>query len=109
MRKSVLAAAGAALLLSVGSAFAQAVVEFTPDQEETIYTTVTRERIRTPPPAEFRARVGIEVPEAVELYEVPSTVTVAPARRYRYTVVEHQVVLVDPGTRRVVRVIRSAR
>lgn len=106
MMKWTGAATGAALLFALSPAAAQ-VIEFTPEQETTIYTTVTRERVRTPPPADFRIGVGVEVPAAVELYEVPSSIEVAPARRYRYTVMDEQVVLVDPGTRKVVRVIRK--
>jgi hypothetical protein len=106
MNKWTSAAAGAALLFALGPAAAQ-VVEFTPEQETTIYTTVTRERVRTAPPADFRVGIGVEVPSAVELYEVPAAVEVAPARRYRYTVFNDQVVLVDPATRKVVRVIRK--
>jgi hypothetical protein len=105
--RSLTTAAGAAFLVSTGLAFAQAVVEFTPEQEQEVYTTITRERIRTAPPAEFRARVGIEVPRSVELYEVPSSIEIAPVRRYRYMIIEDEVVLVDPGTRRVVRIIRQ--
>lgn len=100
-------AAGITMLLGVGPALAQTVIEITPEQERTVYTTITRERVRTPPPADFRVGVGVEVPATVELYEVPATVDVAPVRRYRYTVVGGQVVLVDPGTRKVVRIIRE--
>lgn len=106
MNKLMGAVAGAAWLFAAGSAPAQ-VLEITPEQETTVYTTVTRERVRTPPPAGFRVGIGVEVPTAVELYEVPATVDVVPVRRYRYTVVDDQVVLVDPGTRKVVRVIRK--
>lgn len=49
-------------------------------------------------------RVGTVLPEAgVEYYEVPSEYGVT---QYRYTVVNDTPVLVDPGTRRIVQVIR---
>jgi hypothetical protein len=111
MHKSALlgSAVGVAMLFSVTSALSQAaVVEFTPEQERTIYSTVIGSPIRSAPPADFRVGVGVEVPSSVELVEVPATIEVPAARRLRYTVVDRQVVLVDPGTRRVVRVIRSA-
>jgi len=49
-------------------------------------------------------RVGAVLPESgVTYYEVPAEYGV---RGYRYTVVNETPVLVDPGTRRVVQVIR---
>jgi hypothetical protein len=109
MQKSALlgSAVGAAMLFSVGAALPQAVVEFTPEQERTIYSTVIAAPVRTAPPADVRVAVGTELPPAVELMEVPETVTVPAARRLRYTVVNRQVVLVEPGSRRIVRVIRE--
>ena len=95
----------AALLLAAAPAAAQVVFDLTPDQERTVYTTITRERVRTAPPAALDVNVGAVLPAEVEIYEVPTTVEVAPVRRYRYTVVNDRVVLVDPGTRKVVRVI----
>jgi hypothetical protein len=101
-----MAAAAAILAASAGYAAAQtAIIDLTPDQRTTIYRTITREKVRVAPPADFRASVGVEVPSTVELYEVPAAVEIAPVRRFRYTVVNDQVVLVDPSTRRVVQII----
>ena len=110
MQKSALlgSAVGAAMLFGVGAALSQVVVEFTPEQERTIYSTVIASPVRTAPPADLRVAVGAELPGTVELYEVPAAIDVPAARRLRYTVVDRQVVLVDPGTRRVMRVIRQA-
>jgi hypothetical protein len=91
-----------------GSAVAQTVgvgIDFTPDQERTVYSTITRERVRTAPPAGFSVSVGATVPQEVELYEVPSAVEYAPAREYRYTTYQDRVYLVEPKTRKVVRII----
>jgi len=93
---------------TAGIAAAQtAVIDLSPDQRTTIYRSMSRERIAVAPPADFRARVGVEVPATVELYPVPETVEVPAIRRYRYTVIDNQVVLVDPGTHRVVEIIRE--
>jgi hypothetical protein len=110
MQKSALlgSAVGAVMLFGVSSALSQAVIEFTPEQERTIYSTVIAAPVRTAPPADLRVAVGSELPDTVELMEVPAAVEVPAARRLRYTVVNRQVVLVDPGTRRIVRVIRQA-
>jgi Protein of unknown function (DUF1236) len=98
-------AAAAILLAGIGSVAAQAVIELSPEQRTTVYQTIVKERVRTPPPPDWSVGVGIEVPTAVELYDVPPSVAVAPLRRYRYTVVNDQVVLVDPTTRRVIQII----
>jgi hypothetical protein len=95
-----------ALLGSVAFAQAQAVIELTPEQRTTIYSTITREPVRVPPPAGFSFRVGAAVPAEVELYAVPEAVAVPSVRRYRYTVWNDQIVLVDPGSRKVVQIIR---
>ena len=53
----------------------------------------------------FSATVGEEVPAAVELYEVPSDIEYPPVRRYRFTVRDDRLYIVDPDTRKVVRII----
>ena len=103
MRK--LALLGAALVLTSGTAMAQ-VFEITPEEERTVYSTITRERV-TGPAIDLDVNVGTVLPESVELYEVPDTVAVAPVRRYQYVVIDDRVVLVEPRSRRVVRVIRE--
>lgn len=110
MNKTALlgSAVGAAMLFSVSAALPQAaVIEFTPEQERTIYSTVIAAPVRTAPPADVRVAIGAELPGTIELYEVPAAIEYPTARRLRYTVVDRQVVLVDPSNRRVVRVIRQ--
>ena len=111
MRRVVLTAVAGATLaaLSVGSSLGQATAEFswTPDIDRGFYGRVTRERIRTAPPTGFNVTVGAAVPAEVELYEVPADVEWAPVRRYRYTVHQDRVYVVDPGSRKVVRIINK--
>ena len=45
------------------------------------------------------------VPADVELYEVPAAIEYAPVRRYRYVTHGNRLVFVEPGSRRIVRVI----
>src|SRR5947209_4628191 len=101
-------AVGTMLLLGIGPAAAQPAVEFewTPEHERGVYSRVTRERVRTAPRAGFSVEVGAAVPEDVELYDMPADIEYAPVRRYRYTVHEDRVYVVDPSNRKVVRVIR---
>ena len=48
-------------------------------------------------------RAGVVLPDTYTYYDVPDSYHVR--RGYRYTVVNHHPVLVDPGTRRVVEVV----
>ena len=115
MRKSKLSVAITAVIAlaaGIGTASAQSTTTTTitttvsPEQETTIYRTITREQVAVqPPPAEWAPSVGVEVPAQVQLYNMPSTVEVPSVRSDRYTVMNGHVVLVDPGTRRVVRII----
>jgi hypothetical protein len=103
--------AAVALAASVGSASAQSTTTTTtatisPDQETTIYRTITHEQVAVqPPPPNWAPTVGVEVPAQVQLYDMPTTVDVPMVRTDRYTVVNNHVVLVDPSTHRVVRII----
>jgi Protein of unknown function (DUF1236) len=83
-------------------------VELTPEQRTTIYRTVTRERARAVPET-IDARLGARVPGSVELREMPTIVVqeVPDVRRYRYMVVNNEVLLVDPATSEVIEIIRQ--
>jgi len=83
-------------------------VELTPAQRTTIYRTVTRERTHVAP-REVEVRLGARVPRSVELREMPTTLVedVPSVRRYRYMVVNNEVVLVDPATSEVIEIIRQ--
>lgn len=115
MRKSNVSVAvltAIALAGGVGAASAQSTTTTTttttisPEQETTIYRSITREQVAVqPPPPSWTPSVGVEVPAQVQLYDMPSTVEVPSVRSDRYTVVNGHVVLVDPGTHRVVRII----
>jgi len=109
---SVAVATAFALAGGIATASAQSTTTTTttttvsPEQETTIYRTITREQVAVqPPPPDWAPSVGIEVPAQVQLYNMPNTVEVPSVRSDRYTVVNGHVVLVDPGTRRVVRII----
>ncbi len=97
MRMHFISAAGALLLLAgVGAVAAQDVV-ITPEQD-----TVVREYVKKQPLASIKLpgvelNVGTALPDTVELHEVPDV-------KYRYVVVDHRTVLVDPGTRKIIKV-----
>ncbi|HEX8165644.1 MAG TPA: DUF1236 domain-containing protein [Beijerinckiaceae bacterium] len=59
----------------------------------------------------FAISVGTVIPATVELHEVPAEIVrIVPAYRgYRFFIVKNEIVIVEPGTRRIVTVIeRSA-
>ena len=104
LRSSVV---GLALLLVV-SASAQN-VQMTPEQEHAAYSALVKMKPAKHPPASFNPSVGMDVPADVEVYEMPGDAALAPVRRYRYTVMGEQVVLVDPTSKKVVKVFQLAR
>ena len=75
----------------------------TPAQRQTVYRTIVRERV-VPVRPTVEYRVGMRVPQTVELYPVPDEVVteVPTVRPYKYMVVNDRVVLVDPITSEVV-------
>jgi hypothetical protein len=97
MRKQLSsAAAGILLLVGVSAAAAQDVI-IQPEQD-----TVIREYVKKKPMASIsllgvELNIGTALPDTVELYEVPDV-------QYRYVVVDGRTVLVDPSTRKIVKV-----
>ncbi|MER9950043.1 DUF1236 domain-containing protein [Mesorhizobium sp. M0047] len=91
-----IAAAAVLLLAGVGAVAAQDVV-ITPEQD-----TVVREYVKKQPLASVKVpgvelNVGTALPETVEVHEIPNV-------KYRYAVIDNRTVLVDPGTRKIVKV-----
>jgi hypothetical protein len=78
-------------------------LQLTPVQRQTIYRTITRGRVK-PAVVTVQYRVGMRVPQSVELYSVPQeVVTEVPAvQPYKYMVVNDRVWLVDPATSEVI-------
>ncbi|TIL30542.1 DUF1236 domain-containing protein [Mesorhizobium sp.] len=90
-------AAGFLLLAGIGAAAAQDVI-IEPEQE-----TVIREYVKKQPLASVKMpgvelNIGSTLPETVELHEVPNT-------KYRTVVVDNRTVVVDPGTRKIIKII----
>ncbi|UVC17623.1 DUF1236 domain-containing protein [Mesorhizobium onobrychidis] len=90
-------AAGFLLLAGIGAAAAQDVI-IAPEKE-----TVIREYVKKQPLASVKIpgielNIGSTLPDTVELHEVPDT-------EYRYVVVDNRTVVVDPGTRKIIKII----
>src|SRR3984957_7553662 len=95
----------AALLCSTALVSAQTVLEIPADQERSVYTNIYGQRVVTETTPQFDIAVGAVLPGSVQTYEVPATVGYAPVQQYRYATVGTRVVLVEPESRRVVRII----
>jgi len=98
-----------ALACGIGRGAAQVgQIQLDAAQRAAIVTAVRDVRI-APPGHSFNVSVGAQVPPSIELNYLPiAALSQAPeARALKYTMVQNQVVLVDPTTMRIVDVIRS--
>jgi hypothetical protein len=82
-------------------------LELNAAQKQTIYESVSATQKNNPAPPGFRATVGARVPNAIALQPIPATiVALIPATAGdKVAMVEKEVVLVDPNSKRVVAVV----
>ena len=104
MKRMMMAGATALAVMLSGQALAQSVeVEIAPEQRTRIKEYVVKERV-APVRMKERVTVGATLPADVELRTVPSDW--GPwGSRYRYVYSDDQVVLVEPSSRKVIRII----
>ena len=100
MKKYIGPIAGFMLLGSAGLALAQTTVVVSPEQE-----VVVREYVKKKPLASISVpgvelNIGTALPETVELHTID-----APDVKYRYVVVDNRTVLVEPETRKIIRIL----
>jgi hypothetical protein len=90
------AAAGIALLAGIGVAGAQDII-ITPEQDTVIREYVKKEPLASINLPGIELNIGSRVPDTVEVRKIPDV-------DYEYTVVENRTVLVEPGTRKIIKV-----
>ena len=100
MRTYIGSLAGLMLLGSAGFALAQTMVVVSPEQE-----VVVREYVKQKPLASISVpgvelNIGTALPETVELHTID-----APDVTYRYVVVDNRTVLVEPETRKIIKIL----
>lgn len=96
--KAYLTGAAAAFLIVAGiGAVAAEDVIITPEQDTVIHEYVKKQPLASVKIPGVELNVGTALPDTVELHEVPNV-------KYRYVVVDNRTVLVDPGTRKIVKV-----
>jgi hypothetical protein len=93
---------------AIDSASAPAVT-LSPEQQVTIYQSVSATQKNHAAPTGFRAAVGAHVPDAIELNPMPATLaTLFPAvKELEVAMIEKQVVLVDAKSKLVVAVVTT--
>jgi hypothetical protein len=92
------AAAGFLLLSGIGAAVADTVV-IQPEQETVIKEYVKKQPLASVKLPGVELNIGTALPDTVELHEVPNV-------KYRYTVIDNRTVVVDPETRKVIKIIQ---
>lgn len=100
MKRHALGAFAATVLLC-GTAFAQTVV-ISPEQETVIHKYVTTHTVAPVEVQGVDVAVGATLPDTVELHRVD-----VPDVNYSYVVVDGQTLLVEPDTRKVIKVIKD--
>ena len=102
MNARILGSAAAMMMLcGTGLAAAQDVV-IAPEQETVIREYVTTHKVAPiQAPADVQITVGSTLPETIELQPID-----VPDVQYRYVVVDNQTVLVEPGTRKIIRIMK---
>lgn len=119
MKKTLIAAA---FVLAAAPAFAQTTsttttttettttgsLTFSPAQETTFRQYVVREKVK-PVEIQERVTVGSTLPSSVELQTIPQQIVtdMPTVRSYRYVTTDAGIAIVDPSSRKVVRVIQS--
>ena len=83
-------------------------LQLSSEQKTAIINAVRQQPTTIRPSIEFSVAVGEMVPPSIELYLLPDNAwaTIPQAKALKYTVVQNQIVLVDPITLRIVDVLR---
>jgi len=86
---------------------AEPALELSAGQKQTIYESVSATQKNNPAPPGFRAAVGAQVPETIELQPIPATIAalIPETAGREVAMVEKEVVLVDRNSKRVVAVV----
>jgi Protein of unknown function (DUF1236) len=85
-------------------------LELTSAQRSSIYQQISKDKSKVAP-SRFPAEVAAEVPPMIELYTLPDDIlaTNPVTKLYKYTMVQDQVVIVDPTSMRTIAVIGPKR
>ena len=82
-------------------------LKLSPEQKQTIYTSISNQKQKETAPPTFRAAIGVVVPSSIELQPLPKTIVelIPDLRDFEYAMVANQVLLVDPKNKQVIEII----
>jgi len=100
MKTQVLAVTAAMIIIGASSVLHAQTVVISPEQEVVIQKYVTAHTGTSVDVPNVDVVVGTAVPETVELHRID-----APDFAYSYVVVNGKTAIVDPGTRKIIRIM----
>ncbi|MBA8796390.1 hypothetical protein FHW77_000065 [Agrobacterium sp. RC10-4-1] len=100
MKTRVLAMTTAMIVMGMSSVLHAQTVVISPEQEVVIQKYVTAHTVTSVDVPDVDVVVGTALPETVELHRID-----APDVTYSYVVVNGKTAIVDPGTRKVIRIM----
>ncbi|GGC80726.1 DUF1236 domain-containing protein [Chelatococcus reniformis] len=82
-------------------------VNITTEQRTQITRSFSSVKVEPTTNVNFTVSTGTVVPTTIELHAVPAEIVriVPEWRRYRYIVVRDQIVIIEPGTRKIITII----
>jgi hypothetical protein len=92
---------------TTGTAATNDYLNLTSAQRQEIWQSVSKQAAKEAPPAGFTAKVGEAVPSAVKLQPLPSSVSsqVPAVKPFEYAMLQNQVLIVDPSSKKIVDII----
>ncbi|WP_395774407.1 DUF1236 domain-containing protein [Agrobacterium pusense] len=100
MKTRVLAMTAAMIVMGTSSVLHAQTVVISPEQEVVIQKYVTAHTVTSVDVPDVDVVVGTALPETVELHRID-----APDVTYSYVVVNGKTAIVDPGTRKIIRIM----
>lgn len=84
-------------------------LNLTSAQQKEIWQSVSKQSMKGTPPAGFKATVGEVVPSSIKLHALPSEATrqVPAVTWYDYAMLQNEVLLVDPKSKKIADIIRQ--
>ena len=105
---ALLTSAGVAIAADTG-ATSKDQLSLTNAQQKEIWQSVSKQNMKDTTPAGFRPAIGTVVPGSMKLHALPGDATrqVPAVRSYDYVMVQNDVLLIDPTSKKIVDIIRQ--
>jgi hypothetical protein len=105
---ALLAGAGVAMAADAGST-SKDHLNLTSAQQKDIWQSVSKQNMKETTPAGFKAMIGELVPTSIKLHALPSDATreVPAIKPYEFAMLQDQVLLVDPKSKKIADIIKQ--